>query len=339
MTITREALQPNRLRQLALAFPLDWSSGRRFTLPDPRGLGPYYISWDAGTGTYGEDWEVAPRDERGILLSGSPIKFYHPIRIAQYALHMHERLKNGDESALRPFMSHARWLRDNQVNRFGMPGCYAFPFAWKKYGAEPGWISGMAQGEAISVLLRAEEVAPGFGYGDAAVNAAEPFRRPVTHGGVVWRGSGGATFFEEVAVEPAAHILNGSLFATFGLFDLLRCGGPSWVRGLFDDAVATLLRQIALFDSGYWSYYSLLASRSGRRHVATLKYHAFHIAQLRVLTGMTGEGYFAAVAADWLRYQSSFESRVWTIVHELLGLVPRFITHDDTVAKGAHAIL
>lgn len=339
MTVTREALPPNRLRQLALAFPLDWNSGRRFTLPDRRTLGPYYISWDSGTGTYGEDWEIAPRDERGVLLSGSPIKFYHPIRIAQYALHMHERLKNGDESALRPFMKHARWLRDNQVDRFGIPGCYVFPFAWKKYGAEPGWISAMAQGEAISVLLRAEELAPGYGYLGAALRAAEPFRLQVTHGGVVWRDGSGATFFEEVAGEPAAHILNGTLFATFGLYDLMRTGGPGWIRGLFDDAVATLLRDLSLFDSGYWSYYSLLASRHGHRHVATLKYHAFHIAQLRVLAGMTDDGYFATVAADWLRYQHSVVSRAWAIGQEMLGLIPRFITHDDTVTRGAYAIL
>lgn len=334
-----EALPPNRLRQIALAFPLDWSSDRRFRLPDSRGLGSYYISWDPGTGTYGEDWEVAPHDERGVLLSGSPVKFYHPIRIAQYALHLHERLKNGDDGARRPFLAQARWLRDNQMERFGVPGCYVFPFAWTKYGAEPGWISAMAQGEAISVLLRADEVTPGFGYGGAALRAAEPFRLPLSHGGVVWRGAEGATFFEEVAVEPAAHILNGGLFAMFGLYDLVQCGGPEWVRGLFDDAAATVLRYLSLFDSGRWSYYSLLAGRHGHRHVATLKYHAFHIAQLRVLSGMTGDGYFAVVAGDWLRYQRSLASRVWAIGHEMLGLIPRFVTHDDTVARGAHAIV
>lgn len=336
----REAEPPNRLRQIALAFPLDWTPERPFRLPDDRPeLGTYYISWDPSTATLGEDWSISPRDAQGVIVSSIAAPVYHPIRIAQYGLHLHERWSaSGDGDLRAQFLAQARWLRDHQVERMGIGGAYPFSFAWEKYGADPGWISGMAQGEAISLLLRADEVAPGEGFGAAALRAAQPFNHTIGEGGVTWRRNGDV-FFEEVAVEPSVHILNGSLFATFGLYDLMRCGGPSWVRTLFEEAVATLQRRLVLYDSGFWSYYSMLATPMGLRHPATLKYHAFHIAQLRVLCAMTGDGYFARVAGDWSSYRSYLHCRAWLVGQELLGLFPRFITKGDTIAGGAHAIL
>ena len=334
-----DVLPPNRLRQFALAFPLDWNHERPFRLPTvSRGLGPYYIDWDPGCGTYGEDWIVLPRDPYGVLLTTGRKNVYHPIRIAQYALYAHQAfVRTGDAKMRDAFLAQARWLRDRQVLRGGVEGCYPFPFPWEKYGAAAGWISAMAQGEAISALLRADELAGGFA--DAALRAAMPFRRGIEDGGVVWRNGQGDVFCEEVAAEPAAHILNGALFALFGLYDLHHTRPQPWVGKLFEELTATLRRRLELFDSGAWSYYSLLVGRGGRRHVASLRYHAFAIAQLRVLAAMTGDSYFGEIAQRWSDYRRNLRSRAWVVAHEVAAVTAQALTGADTVARGSHALL
>ena len=176
------------LKRLAIGFPLQWSHRRAYSLAAiaQPGKAPYFIEWDPGNGTFGEDWTNAPRDSGGVLLVG-PSRWYHPILISQFALHRfcvwHS---THDAEALNDFLAQAAWLRDHQ-SADGVPGLYRFEFPWVKYGASVGWCSAMAQGEAISVLLRADHLAPGQGFGEAAVRASLPFYADIGRGGVTWR--------------------------------------------------------------------------------------------------------------------------------------------------------
>ncbi len=60
------------LRRIALGFPLSGRTARRTGSTRSRkpGKGPYFIEWDPGSGVYGEDWSGAPRDAKGVLLTG-----------------------------------------------------------------------------------------------------------------------------------------------------------------------------------------------------------------------------------------------------------------------------
>lgn len=321
------------LRRLALGFPLDWSHRRGYSFSGnaKAGAGPYYIEWNAGSGVFGEQWDEAPRDPNGVLLTGP---YYHPIRIAQFALHRHSAwLACGSESARAAFLAQAVWLRDNQQQR-GVPGLYRFTFSWDKYGAEPGWWSAMAQGEAISVLLRAEHTAPGNGYGDAAVRAAQPFRYEIERGGVVWRREGDV-FFEEIANEHAPHVLNGCIFALWGIWELRERTGEAWLDPLIEGCGETIRRWLPRFDTGWWTLYSLLRSAAGRPHVATLKYHEFHIAQMRVLAAMFETGAFADAADRWAAYVERPQCRTRLITATMRSLPERMLKRD-TVRGGAH---
>src|SRR5579863_511853 len=258
------------LRRVALGFPLTWSHRRPYSLnglSDP-GAGPYYVEWDPGQGVYGEDWDAAPRDPAGVLLS-APARAYHPIRIAQFALHRFDLwYLTRDATARTDFLAQATWLRDRQQSG-GVEGLYRFDFPWKKYGASTGWCSAMAQGEAISVLLRAHAAAPSAGYGDAAVRAAQPFFAGIADGGVVWR-SGQDVFLEEIANEHAAHVLNGCIFALWGIWELWSRSGERRLAPVVEGCVDTLRRWISRFDTGWWTRYSLFLSAAQRPHVATL---------------------------------------------------------------------
>ena len=321
-------------RRLAIGFPLARSHPRRYRLDsiaNPGG-GAYFIEWDPGGGTYGEDWTAAPRDRQGVLLTGAR-RHYHPIRIAQFALHRFGVwLSTGNAVARDDVIAQAAWLRDGQQPD-GVGGSYRFEFAWTKYGAGAGWSSAMAQGEAISVLLRAERLEPGAGFADAAVRAAAPFRTEIDRGGVLWA-SGDDVFFEEIANRHAPHVLNGCIFALWGLWELSQLGHERWLDESVQRCVQTLIRWLPRFDTGWWTLYSLMRSAAGRPHLATLKYHEFHVAQMRVLSEMFGEPAFTDAAQRWASYTQT--RRSWArLLHATLGSLPeRFLGHD-TVLGGA----
>jgi heparosan-N-sulfate-glucuronate 5-epimerase len=324
------------LRRIALGFPVSsWSHQRAWcvdSLAEP-GARRYFIEWNPDDGVYGEDFDGAPRDDGRVLLSG-PQRYYHPIRIAQFALH---RLglwcTKRDQTARADFLAQADWLRDRQQSD-GMPGLYVFNFPWSKYGAPAGWCSAMAQGEAISVLLRANHIEPNAGYADAAVRASLPFGAGIDRGGVVWE-SGDEIFFEEIANRHAPHVLNGCIYALWGIWELWKVTDEPWLRERIERCVATLRAWLPRFDTGWWSLYSLLFSATGQPHVATLKYHQFHIAQMRVLAKMFGEPLFEQAANRWSEYGVRRTSRARLVGKTLLSLPERFLGRD-TVLGGAH---
>jgi hypothetical protein len=332
------ALPRNYARALALAFPLDWNLKRPYRMPC-EGIGPYYIEWQPGGGTYGEDWTRAPRDRDGVILTAAG-GHYHPVRIAQFGLHSHARfLETRDAGAKRDFMAQAQWLAAHQSTRGGVAGCYVYEFPNPRYGAGAGWLSAMAQGEAISLLVRAAAFERSEAFMEAALVAAQPFRVSVQDGGVVYRSAHGDVFLEEIAAIPAAHILNGHIFALWGLLELQSLRPQAWLRELIAAATATLRKRLRLYDAGYWSYYSLLGTPSGFRHAAVLKYHAFHIAQLHVTAALVGDPYFASMADRWQAYADSPICRVRVVANTIAGLVPRFITGSDSVDRGAADLL
>ncbi len=331
----------DKLRSLALVFPLDWRIERRINLP-ANGLGrlgPYYVEW-LSSGIHGEDWDRSPYDSDGVilLLRGG---VYHPVRIAQYGLQQHACwLRTRSPENLRRFLANARWLRDNQQRHHGIEGCYEYDSPEPYHGALAGWISALAQGQAISLLLRAAQERPDDGFGEAAARAAQPFRHDIKDGGVVWRSVDGDVFFEEYAVASPPHILNGALYALWGLLEFAKKSGEGWAGDVTKSAVATLVRRLPAYDAGYWSYYSAMATPRGFRRVSTLKYHAFHIAQLRVTAALTNERTFLEFAARWRAYQKSWlcRCRVWLNMACWLALkYSKLDTFAGTLARSVFA--
>ena len=322
------------LRRLALGFPVNWSHRRDWSLKSivRPGGDEYFVRWDPGSGVYGEDWNVAPRDDRGVLLSG-PQRHYHPIRIAQFALHRYGVWsRTSDPGARQDFLAQAAWFRDYRQK--GVPeGVYRFDFPWKKYGAPSGWCSAMAQGQAISVLLRAALMEPGQRFDDAAMRAALPFLVDVGRGGVVWQ-DGEDLFLEEIANEHAPHVLNGCIFALWGVWELWRCSHEPWLGTIAERCAGTLRRWLRRYDTGWWTLYSLMQSAGSRPHLATLKYHAFHVAQMHVLAVMFGEPEFGEAGSRWDSYALRGDCRA-RLIGATIGSLHERALRLDTVGGGA----
>src|SRR5947208_48969 len=89
----------------------------------------------------------------------------------------------------------------------------------------------------------------------------ESFLHTVEEGGVTCLDTNGFTWFEESIVDPPTHILNGFIWAMWGLHDYaLHTGSPEAQR-LFEDSTKTLQANLRKFDCGFWSLYEQSGTR------------------------------------------------------------------------------
>ena len=300
----------NELRRM---FPVNWEMSRAYRLPTGNVSQPYYIAWSAAPRPRGEGWSHAFFDENGVLITNG---FHNPVSISQFALYHYARGVAGDGISRARFIAQA----DHLVRAQRSDGAYPYPKPLPAYGAPSGWLSGMAQGEVASVLLRAFALTGAQHYRNYALAALQPLCVDVSEGGASYLRNGNV-FFEEVATLNPCHILNGHLYAAFAMWEFSHFGiGGDAIRALHHDAVHTLERWIPQYDALGWSYYDLAVDGAGRRHQAPLWYHQFHIAQLRVYAAMTGRELFAKIADRWQGAldRRDVRARVWRYAAESL---------------------
>ena len=214
---------------------------------------------------------------------------YDPITISQYALGRYEEYLHGEEAAITDFLIQAEWLRDHLEHDGTLPIGFAVP----SRDLEPGWISAMAQGEAISVFVRAYVETADEEYLAAALSAFEPFTRSVQEGGVTCRDEAG-TWLEEYPQYPPSHVLNGEIYAAFGLCDLLRVTDDDIVRELLDDTADTLVDNLYRYEHDGWVIYEL-----GSDQLAGKTYYPLQIDQLRALGALVNDDRITSIANRW----------------------------------------
>ena len=241
---------------------------------------------------------------------------YNPIAIAQYGLgnyNLWRRTKDPD--CRRKFMLVADWLSSHlEQNRHGL-AVWNHHFDWEyRNTLKAPWYSGLAQGQGISLLVRAHKDSGELKYLNAAHSALASFLTPVSEGGIAFTDEQEDLWFEEYIVTPPTHILNGFIWASWGVYDYFLATGDGSARQLFDGAVQTLLHNLNRYDLGFWSLYE----QSGTRlpMVASAFYHRLHIVQLRVMHRLTGEEEFVRVAKRWEDYTRSRANQMRALLHK-----------------------
>lgn len=168
------------------------------------------------------------------------------------------------------------------------------------YRLEPPWISAMAQGEAASFLLRAARALATDPLREAAGRAAQCLTE--TGSALVVETAEGPVL-QEYPTDPPAHVLNGWIFALWGLYDV-GIDGPRDIgdraMAAFRDGVVALTRRLPQYElAGGWSRYDL--RRHGPVNVSSPFYHHLHIQQLQALSRLCDEPSLAATATRWQR--------------------------------------
>ena len=184
------------------------------------------------------------------------------------------------------------------------------------------WRCGMAQGEAASLLVRLHLETREPAFEEAAGRALQPLWRPRDQAGVcAWLD--GARWPEEYPTDPPSFVLNGAIFAWWGMRDVgVGLGDPA-VLAAFESGVDTLAANLHRFDTGWWSTYSLYPHPL--KPVASSFYHALHITQLEAMQRLSPRPEIESVRQRWLRYFESSAHRRRALVEKVLFrlVVPR----------------
>jgi hypothetical protein len=176
------------------------------------------------------------------------------------------------------------------------------------------WYSGLAQGQGISLLLRTHAATGENAYLETARLAFESFLRPLDVGGVAFTDEQGDVWFEEYLVTPPTHILNGFIWAAWCVYDYFLATRESAVHDLFSRASETIAKHLQDYDAGFWSLYELSGTRVPM--LASPFYHRLHIAQLRIMYGLTGNRIFADFADRWENYTHSRVNRARALFYK-----------------------
>jgi heparosan-N-sulfate-glucuronate 5-epimerase len=240
--------------------------GRHFV---PGRLSGYYSDLSHKT-----EWPDAV-DHAGLPLDQGPggKHIYHPIVLLQKALgHWDRWLGSKRRSArhLASFLRIAGWALDSQDDNGGWE-------VWSLLGITGALpYSAMAQGEAMSVLVRAFSTTGDDAYLEGARRALAPMLLPIKEGGTSWLTSEGL-ILEEVPFVVPKTILNGWIFALYGLYDLAIADDSQEVQEALEATLSALLARLHTYDAGFWSFYDTSGT------LASPFYHRLHIAQLEAL--------------------------------------------------------
>lgn len=278
-------------------------------------LGYYYMPFFAKAHYPG------PTDEAGVPLlhyHGQVGLQYNPIAIAQWGLGNYNlwRLVRSRAHFDR-FVRAAEWLAENaEPNAYGFPvWMHRFDFEYRT-GLKAPWYSGLAQGQGISLLVRAAAETGEAVYLERAAEALHSLLLDTGRGGVGHEDGNGDWWIEEYLVDPPSHILNGFIWASWGPFDYWLATGDENAKELFGKTVQTIAANLHRYDTGYWSTYEF--PWKPMPMLASPFYHRLHIAQLSVMARLTRLRIFNDFATKWMGYYRRPVNRAYALAHKSL---------------------
>lgn len=255
-----------------------------------------------------------PVDENGVrYFERLEKQYFHPVATAQYALaKLDEANRTGSAESLEAARINGQALLDHaEVVDRGLYFPYPFDFPLggrKKHTVHAPWWSAMAQGEALSLFVRLFEATGEKKWRTAADKTFltlddlgprdEPWSVYVDRRKYLW--------FEEYAGDtPPLVVLNGHMFAMFGVWDYHHLTGSKKAAELFDAAATTLREHLPLFrKDGEASFYCLRLPLCKKPEWQSEKYHGIVERQMRYIADMTDDPWFAREAN---RYAADYD--------------------------------
>lgn len=256
--------------------------------------------------------------------AGIPMLDYHgkiglqhnPIAVAQWGLGNYNLFCQAKaEERKKKFLAASDWLCAHlEPNPHGA-WVWNHKFDWEyRSPLKAPWYSALAQGQGISLLLRAYQETRIAAYLEAAQRAFNSFLKSASEGGVTFTDARGNLWFEEYIVSPPTHILNGFIWAAWGVYDYFLATQDIVAKDLFAQALLTLRANLHRYDLGFWSLYE--QSGTVLPMVASPFYHRLHVMQLRVMHRLTGDETFARFADKWEAYARSRAKRTRALCYK-----------------------
>jgi heparosan-N-sulfate-glucuronate 5-epimerase len=241
---------------------------------------------------------------------------YNPIAIAQWGLGNYNLFcQTSNNERKKKFLAASDWLCAHLESNSRGLWVWNHHFDWEyRSPLKAPWYSALAQGQGISLLVRAYRETGTETYLDVAERAFASFLKSSREGGVTFADARGNLWFEEYIVSPPTHILNGFIWAAWGVYDYFLATKITAARDLFAQAVLTLRANLDRYDLGFWSLYE--QSGTLLPMVASPFYHRLHVVQLRVMHRLTGDEIFARYADRWEAYARSRAKRTCALCYK-----------------------
>lgn len=260
-------------------------------------LGPYYLDLtqsivDYTEGGYGEfDANGIPKYGRGDKAD------YNAVNIAQYGLIIHDLWwqNKANDSLIVLLYKILDWFESHKEESHGA-------IVWRekenlRYNLKNGFVSAMSQGEIISFYLRMFQINNDPKLLNTAKLAYDFFSVDVQNGGFRRYDEKGFLWFEEYPSEPPSYVLNGFIYALFGLYDLYRVTKSEKVLADIRNCERTLIFNVYKYDLFYWSIYDQL-----KKELVMVYYQRnAHVPQMDVMYELTGNDVFKFYRDKWQR--------------------------------------
>ena len=229
--------------------------------------------------------------------------YFHPVLIANCILGNYNLyMEHHDKIYLDVFWNNIHWLAANGVS-YNNALVFPFPYGLNEFNPEPDWVSGMYQGQILSCFARAYHLSGNEKYLDLCQKTWNSFDlRLGEKYGFRYEDHYGL-WFEEAPKLPANHILNGYIFAIWGILDYFKISGNQELEKTWNQCIQTTLNAIKDYDLGYWSLYDLSGT------ITSYYYQAVHVRQMQTLFDQTGDETFAKYSKKWLRQMQSRSCR------------------------------
>lgn len=245
--------------------------------------------------------------------------YYNPVLVIQLGIICHDLClkKVQFEKNQKTLLKCMDWLDNNKVDKNN-----AFWFLVnndnKQYNLKSGWISGMYQGQAISLYLRAYQFYDNKNYLITAEKICNSFKYNYSEGGFKRIDEFGCTWFEEYPSEKPSYVLNGFIYSMFGILDFYRVTESQEAKELWEECVRTLEVNLKKYDVWYWSVYD----QQKEQLVSYYYQKNVHIPLMQIMYGLTKNELFNTYAFKW---QKNLNNPIHRLITKIMYRVQPYV--------------
>jgi len=266
-------------------------------------IGPHVVPLDNTTwGKVGADGVLQ------VTINGKQV--YHPVSSAWWMNQMISSYKvTGDKRYLDRVIKTAQYLiRYSVSDQNGTWFPYRFDYEHDGFRLKAPWVSGMAQGMMLSTFVNLYDVTKNPYWRTWADRTYKTYKAPKSAKGRWFQdvrlvnGKKFLSFEEYPAVESQiSHVVNGNIYAMYGLYDYYRLTGSSEALWFFDTAASSLRDTFLWYrNPGRPSWYA--ATPYGWRIWGNpAGYHKGVTSQLRIMADLTKDRRFTDEATTLFR--------------------------------------
>lgn len=213
---------------------------------------------------------------------------YFPVAIFQYGLGCYDLyLETNEDKYLSKVLQCADWAY-RHLDEKGRWNNFFYIYPEHPYGA-------MAQGEGVSLMLRAYKVTNDNKFLSASKRAIDFMLQPIEAGGTTIYSENDVIFAEYTHLPI---VLNGFIFAWWGLYDYVNViNDNGWYKSKLEASLNSLINILPKFRCSFWSKYDFAGK------IASPFYHNLHIAQMQAMYVLTKKSVFNEYASIWEKQQ------------------------------------